>query len=127
VKEIKKWKKMSKVVIVDDEPDIRKMLTLLIQKEGYDTKVAIDGSDFLDKIESFNPDIVTLDMMMPGMKTNEILEKLEKKKSNPKVILLTAVRFNRDKKTIFEQGNVVDYILKPFDVDLLIDAMKKHS
>ena len=127
MKEIKKWKKMSKVVIVDDEPDIRKMLTLLIQKEGYDTKVAIDGSDFLDKIESFNPDIVTLDMMMPGMKTNEILEKLEKKKSNPKVILLTAVRFNRDKKTIFEQGNVVDYILKPFDVDLLIDAMKKHS
>ena len=118
---------MTKVMIVDDEPDMRVMVDLMMQKEGYDTEIAEDGSDFLDRIDSFNPDIVTLDVMMPGPTTEEILEKLKKKKSKPKVILLTVVRFDGDEKKIFKQGNVVDYIKKPFDVDMLMDAVKKHE
>ena len=43
------------------------------------------------------------------------------------MILLTVVRFDRDEKRIFEQGNVVDYIKKPFDIDVLMDAVKKHE
>ncbi len=118
---------MTKIMIVDDEPDMREMVDLMMQKEGFETEIAEDGSDFLDKIDSFDPDIVTLDVMMPGPTTEEILEKLKKKKSKTKVILLTVVRFDRDEKKIFEQGNVVDYIKKPFNVDDLIDAVKKHE
>ena len=120
-------KKVTNVMIVDDEIDVREMLDLMMQKEGFETEMAEDGTDFLDKIDTFNPDIVTLDVMMPGPTTVEILEKLKKKKSKPKVILLTVVRFDGDEKKIFEQGNVVDYIKKPFDIDVLMDAVKKHE
>ena len=118
---------MTKIMIVDDEPDMREMVDLMMRKEGFETEIAEDGSDFLDKIDSFDPDVVTLDVMMPGPTTEEILKKLKKKKSNPKVILLTVVRYDRDEKKIFEQGNVVDYIKKPFNVDDLIDSVKKHE
>ena len=118
---------MTKVMIVDDEPDTREMVDIMMRKEGFETEMAMDGADFLEKIDEFNPDVVTLDVMMPGPTTEEILEKLKKKKSNPKVILLTVVRFDGDEKKVFEQGNVVDYIKKPFNVDDLIDAVKKHK
>ena len=116
---------MSKIMIVDDEPDLREMVNLMLSKEGFETDMAEDGTDFLEKVDDFQPDLVTLDVMMPGLETKEILERLKRKKSNPKVILLTVVRFDKDEKKFFKQSNVVDYIKKPFDVDVLIDALKK--
>ena len=90
-------------------------------------KTAKDGSDFLDKIDIFNPDLVTLDVMMPGPTTSEILEKLKNKKSNPKIILLTVVRYsNEEREKILNMGNIVDYITKPFDFDQLINTIQKH-
>ncbi len=125
--EVEERKKMTKIMIVDDEPDLREMLDLTMKKEGYETEMAEDGSDFLEKINEFQPDIVTLDVMMPGSTTKEILQKLRRKKSNPKIILLTVVRYsNEQKEKVFKMGNVVDYIKKPFELDDLMDAVKKH-
>ena len=106
---------MTKLMIVDDE------------KEGFETLMAKDGDDFLEKIENFQPDLVTLDVMMPGLTTKEILEKLKDKNIDTKIILLTVVRFSdEEKEKILQMGNVVDYITKPFDIDELITAVKKH-
>jgi DNA-binding response OmpR family regulator len=122
-------KNMSKkVMVVDDEPDLRQMIDLMMQKEGYETATAENGMDFLNQIDSFQPDVVTLDVMMPGLTTKEILEKLNGMEPNPKIILLTVVRFSDEEKhKILEMGNVVDYITKPFDFDELIDVVKKHA
>ena len=118
---------MTKIMVVDDEPDLREMLNLMLHKEGFETETAENGSDFLNKIDNFAPDIVTLDVMMPGLTTSEILRDLKGKKSNPKIILLTVVRYSEnEKKKIFEMGNVVDYVTKPFDLDKLMDAIHKH-
>jgi len=120
-------RKMTKVMVVDDEPDLREMVGILVSKEGLETDTAKDGSDLLEKIDSFNPDIVTLDVMMPGLTTSEILKKLKDKKSNPKIILLTVVRYSEEeKKKIMNMGNIVDYIVKPFEIDDFMDAVKKH-
>jgi len=67
------------------------MLNLMLNKEGFETEMAEDGSEFLEKVDTFNPDVVTLDVMMPGLTTSEMLEKLNGKKNNPKIVLLTAV------------------------------------
>jgi len=116
-----------KIMVVDDEQDLREMINLIMQKEGFETKMAEDGIDFLKKIDSFQPDLVTLDVMMPGLTTSEILEKLKEKKSDPKIILLTIVRYSdKEKEKLFEMGNIVDYITKPFDIDELIDRIYKH-
>jgi len=118
---------MPKIMIVDDELDIREMLNLMLRKEGFETDTAEDGSEFLNKLDNFDPDIVTLDVMMPGLTTSEILEKLKEKKSNPKIILLTVVRYSdEEKKKRFEMGNVVDYVTKPFDLDQLMDTIHRH-
>jgi DNA-binding response OmpR family regulator len=117
---------MSKVMIVDDEPDIREMLDILLQREGFETEMAKNGSEFLEKVDLFAPDLVTLDVMMPGPSTSEILEELKRKKSSPKIILVTVVRNFAEGTNLFEKGNIVDYIEKPFDISDFLDTVKKH-
>ena len=118
---------MTKVMIVDDEPDMREMLDIMMQKEGFETEMAKDGADFLEKVDRFQPDLVTLDVMMPGLRAEEILEKLKEKKSKPKIILLTVVRYSgEEREKMLKTNNIVGYIKKPFDLDDLMDAVKKH-
>ena len=116
-----------KIMIVDDEKDFRGMLDLMMKKEGFETEAAEDGREFLEKVDKFQPDIIMLDVMMPGLTTREILKKLKEKKNNSKIILLTVVRYSEEEKQkILQMGNVVDYIKKPFEIDDLIDSIKKH-
>lgn len=114
-------------MVVDDEQDIREMLAIMISKEGYQTDTAANGSELLKKIDNFQPELITLDVMMPGMTTSEILEKLKDKKTKPKIILLTVVRYSEEEKQkIYKMGNVVDYMTKPFELDDLINTIQKH-
>lgn len=116
---------MTKVMVVDDEPDLREMIELMMKKEGFETEMAQDGTDFLEKIDVFQPDLVTLDVMMPGLTTKEILEKLKDKNCKPKIILLTVVRFSdEEKKKLFEM-DVIDYITKPFEFNDLMESVRK--
>ncbi len=65
--------------------------------------------------------------MMPGPMTREILENLKNKKSNPKIILVTVIRYSeKSRKKILERDNVVDIISKPFEVTHLLDTINKH-
>ena len=117
---------MTKIMIVDDETDLREMLNLMIRKEGFETATAENGDDFLNKIDEFQPDIVTLDVMMPGLTTREILEKLPEKKTKPKIILLTVVRYSEEEKQKLYQKGIVDYVTKPFEMDTLINTIQKY-
>lgn len=116
-----------RIMIVDDERDFREMLNLMLRNKGFETEFAEDGSIFLEKVDDFQPDLVILDVMMPGLTTEEILEQMKKKKSKPKIILLTVVRFTPKKlDKLLEMDNIVDYINKPFDIDAFLDSVKKH-
>jgi CheY-like chemotaxis protein len=116
--------KPGRILIVDDDPDFRELLDLMLRKEGIQTAIAENGEDFLNKIDDFQPDLVTLDVMMPGLTTEEILEQLIKKKCKPKIILLTVVRYSEAAlEKILKKGNIVAYIDKPFDLDDFIDTI----
>ena len=118
--------KPRRILIVDDEPDFREMLNLMLSKEGFETAIAENGEDFLNTIDDFQPDLVTLDVMMPGLTTGEILEKLSKKKCKSKIILLTVVRYSTEAlKEILKKGNIVAYIDKPFDLDDFIETVNE--
>jgi DNA-binding response OmpR family regulator len=117
---------MTKIMIVDDEPDIREMLNIMIRKEGFETVTAYNGDDFLSKIDDFQPDLVTLDVMMPGLTTREILEKLLEKKTKPKIIILTGLHYSKKEKQTLYQIGIVDYITKPFELDDLINMIQKY-
>jgi DNA-binding response OmpR family regulator len=118
--------KPGRVLIVDDDPDFRELLELMLRKEGFQTAIAENGEDFLNKIDDFQPDLVTLDVMMPGLTTEEILKKLIKKKCKPKIILLTVVRYSEEAlEDILKKGNIVAYIDKTFDLDDFIDTVNE--
>jgi len=118
--------KPGRILIVDDDPDFRELLDLMLRKEGIQTAIAENGEDFLNKIDDFQPDLVTLDVMMPGLTTEEILEKLIKKKCKPKIILLTVVRYSEETlEKILKKGNIVAYIDKPFDLDDFMDTVNE--
>jgi DNA-binding response OmpR family regulator len=118
--------KHGRILIVDDDPDFRELLDLMLRKEGHQTAIAENGEDFLNKIDDFQPDLVTLDVMMPGLTTEEILEQLIKKKCKPKIILLTVVRYSKETlDDILKNGNIATYISKPFDLDDFIETVNQ--
>ena len=103
------------------------MVSKMLQEEGFETELAMDGIDFLEKVDMSQPDLVTLDVMMPGPTTEEILEKLKGKNVNLKIILLTVIKYHEEEQKMFEKWNIIGYIKKPFDIDVLIDTVKKHE
>ena len=117
---------MTKIMVVDDEQDLREMIVLMLQKEGFETNTAENGSDLLNKIDDFQPDLVTLDVMMPGLTTREILDKLKEKKTKPKIILLTVIQYSEEEKQKLVQMGIVDYVTKPFELDDLTYRIHKH-
>ena len=109
---------MAKIMIVDDNPDISETLKTIMEIDNHVTETAFNGEDFLNKVEKTKPDIVLLDVMMPGLKTKEILAKLkEKGLRNLKIILVTVVRFSEEERNVLmSEYNIKDYVTKPFDV-----------
>jgi DNA-binding response OmpR family regulator len=113
-------------MIVDDEQDLREMIDLMLHKEGFVTSTAENGADLLNRIDEFQPDLITLDVMMPGLTTREILDKLKEKKTKPKIILLTVIRYSDEEKQKLYKMGIVDYITKPFELSELINTIHHH-
>lgn|SRR5574341_128933 len=118
---------MGKIMIVDDNRDIAETLKTIMKIEKHETEIAYNGEEFLNKVETVKPDLVLLDVMMPGLKTKEILTKLkEKRLENLKIMLVTVVRFSEEeKKFLMEQFKIRDYVTKPFDVPELVNRVRK--
>lgn len=110
-----------KVLIVDDEPFNLDILEQELTDQGYTIERAADGTEALEKVETFKPDVILLDYMMPrmnGIETIEHLRRNEKHKAIP-VILLTAKGSQEDKARGLDAG-ADDYVVKPFEpVELL--------
>lgn len=104
----------AKILIVDDETRIVDILSYNLRKEGYETISAHDGETGLKLAIAENPDLVLLDIMMPGLDGYEVCKQLRKVSQVP-VIMLTAKAEESDKVMSFELG-ADDYITKPFGV-----------
>lgn len=118
---------MSKrVLVVDDEPPTVRMIQLALEREGMDVATAANGAECLLAVESDQPDLVILDVMMPvldGFETLRVLREKEETKHLP-VIMLTARREDRDVLRGWMSG--VDlYLTKPFQMDELVTAASR--
>ena len=106
-----------KILIVDDKPDNLRLLSQILIKQGYEVRKAINGSTALMGVEKFTPDLILLDINMPGMDGYEVCKKLKSNRQTRQitVIFLSASDKVMDKVQAFEVGGV-DYITKPFQV-----------
>lgn len=113
-----------KILVVDDEQPIADILQFNLEKEGYEVIVAHDGDTAIELVESENPDLVLLDIMLPNKDGNEVLKEIRKTKSMP-VIMLTAKDSEIDKVLGLELG-ADDYVTKPFSNRELIARVKAN-
>jgi two-component system, OmpR family, alkaline phosphatase synthesis response regulator PhoP len=112
----------AKILIIDDEPSIHKVITAYLIAEGYEFLSAMDGPGGLNAARSFKPDVVILDVMLPGMDGIELLANL-RRDSNVYVIMLTARAEETDKIVGLSVG-ADDYLTKPFSPRELIARIK---
>lgn len=113
---------MSTVLIVDDEKNICELIRLYVEKEGYSTVVVNDGNNAVEKFREVKPDIVLLDIMLPGKDGWQVCREIRAEAKTP-VIMLTAKGEVFDKVLGLELG-ADDYIVKPFEPKELVARIK---
>ena len=102
-----------KILVVDDDKNICELLRLYLEKEGFHVTMAYDGNEALKEFERLHPDLVLLDVMMPGMDGWEVCRRIRQNNKTP-IIMLTAKGETYDKVLGLELG-ADDYIVKPFE------------
>ena len=111
-----------RLLIVEDEEDLRRGLEQALREEGYAVDGAAEGTDALYRAETWDYDAIVLDVMLPGLDGWEILRRLRRKKKTP-VLLLTARDAVRDRVHGLDLG-ADDYLVKPFDLGELLARVR---
>lgn len=118
---------LKKIMIADDEEDIKIVLQMLLEAEGYEIITAYDGLDALDKAKTELPDMILLDIMMPMYDGIEVCKQLKadwKTKEIPIVMVSAAAQDSSVTRAMEAGAN--DYIIKPFDSEDVISKVKKY-
>ena len=115
-----------RILIVDDEPHIRRLLATRLQTEGYDVEEACDGEDGLLMLPDFDPDLVILDLMMPGANGLEVLSRIraDPERSAVPVIILTGKGQDGD-RDLAMAGGAADFVTKPFSPMKLLARIRE--
>jgi two-component system alkaline phosphatase synthesis response regulator PhoP len=113
---------MAKILVIDDEASIVNLVTAYLKPEGYEVYTAADGNAGLKAARAYRPDLILLDLMLPGMDGIELLSQL-RRESNVYVILLTAKTEETDKIVGLSVG-ADDYVTKPFSPRELVARVK---
>ena len=112
----------AKILIVDDDINICELLRLYLEKDGFEAEVVTDGLNAINVFNSINPDLVLLDIMLPGMDGWQICREIRKTSQTP-IIMLTAKTETFDKVLGLELG-ADDYIAKPFETKEVVARIK---
>lgn len=113
---------MPKILVVDDDPNIRELVSLFLRREGYEVIEATNGEDALTRLEAVKPDLAVIDVMMPKMDGWALCAELRESFDMP-LLMLTAKGETAHKVKGFELG-ADDYVVKPFDPPELIVRVK---
>ncbi len=115
-----------RILVVDDEPHIRRVLSVILETQGYEVKMASDGSEGLNELGAEAVDLVILDLMMPGANGLEILSKIRShpERAQTPVIILTAKGQDTDRDAALA-GGANDFLTKPFSPKKLIARIEE--
>lgn len=115
---------MKKILVVDDEKNIRTLFRDELEEAGYEVDTAGSGQEALEKVSAKTPDLIVLDIRMEDMTGLEVLEQVRRDHENLPVIMCTAVRGLQDDFTVWD-SKVSDYITKPVDLEILKEKIQK--
>ncbi len=109
---------MSKILVVDDEVKACDLLKRFLEKKGYDVITANNGEDAIAKVKNEKPDVILLDIRMPGMEGTEVLKRIREFDKDIGIIMVTAVKEEETGKKALKSG-ADEYITKPIDFNYL--------
>jgi len=107
-----------RILVVDDEPNIAELLSAALRFEGYDVGVAATGSEALDLVRTYRPNLIMLDVMLPDFDGTEVCRRLRNQGDHVPIVFLTARDTTQDKVEGLGMGD--DYVTKPFSVEELM-------
>jgi len=116
---------MPKILVVDDDVSITELMKLLLKMEGHEPTTVNDSLQAMEIAKSVNPDLITLDLMMPGLTGFELCELLSKDHhfENTPIIIISA-KDDLESKEKARQAGAKDYITKPFGTDVFLSTIK---
>ena len=115
----------SSILVIEDEPGIVDFLQRGLRSQGFDVRAALDGDQGLELALAEEPDLVVLDMLLPGRSGLEVLRELREARPELPVIALTALGQVEDRVTGLDAG-AVDYVTKPFSLNELAARIRAH-
>jgi len=120
-----------KILVIDDDPDIREALTIILEAQGYQVATASDGLEGLENIKAEKPDLIILDLLMPKMDGFAVCKELQdvrwSKYRDIPILILTSVREEASRRRYeLETGlqlDVADYVEKPISPDIFLERV----
>ena len=112
-----------RILVVDDEPNIVDVISMALRFHEYEVASAADGNEALDQVAAFRPDLVVLDVMMPGLDGFEVAKRLNERRSQIPILFLTARDTTEDKVRGLTIGGD-DYMTKPFSIEELLARIR---
>lgn len=122
--DIERRDKISRVLVIDDDPDVRDLMERYLSREGFEVMSVGSGQEGIQSIREFDPDVITLDVLMPVMDGWSVLSELKKDPKTAKIpVIMLSMMDELDMS--FALG-ASDYLLKPIKRDVLVDTVLKH-
>ena len=115
---------MPRVLVVDDDPQVVRLLRVNLELEGYEVVSAGDGNAALEAVAAQKPDLVVCDVMMPGMDGVEVVRRLRADNQTVPVVMLSAKAMRSDMRAGLDAG-ANEYVTKPFDPAELIEVVDR--
>jgi len=115
---------LAKILVIDDEQGIRDLLETLLRRKGYDVVLAANGQKGLEVFRRERPDVVVLDLNMPGMDGLTVLQEIRNLNPSQPVIILTGVGTAEEEQQVRALG-VTEYVEKEFSLHRLGDSLKR--
>ena len=118
---------MSKrILVVDDDPEISKLLVMTFESAGYEVETAFDGKEALDAINNDSPDLITSDVIMPILNGFELCKKIKNEKELEHIPIILLTSRDEEANQFFHDFTEPDaYIKKPFNADELLEVARK--
>ena len=116
-----------RILIADDEPDLLNAAKIMLERGGYQVVEATNGDEALERAISENPDLIILDVVMPGKNGLEVCKILKEKPQTRSIpILIYTVLGREEEKKLSKEAGADGFLVKPFTPDDLVSIVKKH-
>jgi len=116
---------VASILVVEDDPIIRQTVEYTLKRAGFTVRSVATGTDALPAADAFSPDLILLDLMLPGMDGYQIAEKLRETDKETAIIMVTALDTERDKVRGLDAG-ADDYLTKPFSMEELLARIRAN-